>query len=288
MPDFAPPTKDDLDRSLDRYLEDRFQELLVARSNVMDEFIKAGGFSNSRLPLVIADAFDKGIAAIADDAVERALPYLSAAKDVSELATWIRPHLENLKTKLVSDITGGEGNLVVVQRTYEPKFQQRIDGALQDLEIGIVRGKPFRQARPSTTADTSPVNPGNYVSEVRLVALRAIQSSQVDIRKLIRICEELNASWSQGSYYSITALLRALLDHVPPVFGQTNFAAVVARTGGKSLKEHMRALDAAARNNADLHLHEQIKRRHTLPNATQVDQRAHLDHLLGEIISKLS
>lgn len=287
MPDLTPPAKEDLDRSVGALLEDRFQELLEARGRIISEFIAAGGSSSARLPLTIADTFYKRFTAVAGDAIERALPYLSAAKGVGELSTWIRPHLEKFKARLLEHITGGTGNISDVQRAYEPKYQKRIDDALQDLAIGIVKGA---QIAPSgrSAPNVALANADNYVAQERLAELGAIKSQQYDLRKLVRICEELNLAWTNGSYYSVAALVRTLLDHIPPLFGQPHFAAVVASTAGKSMKAQFSALETAARNNADLHLHEQIGPRMTLPTATQVDQRSYLDHLLGEIVKRLT
>jgi hypothetical protein len=40
-----------------------------------------------------------------------------------------------------------------------------------------------------------------------------------DFQKLIRLCEELNSSYDQGNMYASAMLTRAILDHVPPLFG---------------------------------------------------------------------
>ena len=286
MDEFASPTKADLDRALARLVEDRFQELMAERSSIVSEFIKAGGSTHSRLPLTIADAFDQGSRLAIDDAIDRAWSYLPAAKDVAELGAWTCPHLEKLKVKLLDQITGGTGNHLAVQKAYESKYQARIDEALKDIQIGVVRGE--QRGKSSKSAAVAVVNVDAYVAAERLDKLRAAKSTSFDLSKLIRMCEELNLAWSNESYYSVAALLRALLDHVPPIFAQPNFVSVVAQTSGKSLKAHLEALGIAARNNADLHLHEQIKAQHTLPTSTQVDQRSHFYHLLGEIISRVT
>jgi hypothetical protein len=47
-------------------------------------------------------------------------------------------------------------------------------------------------------------------------------------------------------------LTRAILDHVPPVFGVNTFAEVAINHGGRSLKEAMSHLENGSRKIADL------------------------------------
>ena len=83
-------------------------------------------------------------------------------------------------------------------------------------------------------------------------------------------------------------LVRAVLDHVPPIFGQGSFAQVAANyAGGKSFKDVMNALEQTSRKIADSYLHGQIRNREALPTYIQVDFRAGLDVLLQEIVRLL-
>jgi hypothetical protein len=83
-------------------------------------------------------------------------------------------------------------------------------------------------------------------------------------------------------------LTRAIIDHVPPIFGMKNFSEVANNYGGSSsVKKEFKNLETTARNIADLHLHSHIRRKEVLPNLTQVDVSNSLDLLLSEIISLL-
>lgn len=64
------------------------------------------------------------------------------------------------------------------------------------------------------------------IAESRLDELRALKSSQFDFRKLIRLCEELNINSREECHFATAALTRALVDHVPPLFGKNNFSEV--------------------------------------------------------------
>lgn len=80
-------------------------------------------------------------------------------------------------------------------------------------------------------------------------------------------------------------LVRAITDHVPPVFGMSSFAQVAANYGGsQSFKKSMQHLQGSLRNIADGILHEQIRNRGALPSPQQVEFRQDLDRLLGEIL----
>ncbi len=124
------------------------------------------------------------------------------------------------------------------------------------------------------------------ISETRLDELRALSSSRFDLKKLIRLCEEINTAYSAECYFATAMLTRAILDHVPPVFGLTTFAEVANNygSGGRSFKETMQHLENASRRVADAHLHMPIRSSETLPNSQQVNCSQQLDVLLGEIV----
>lgn len=136
--------------------------------------------------------------------------------------------------------------------------------------------------------EAASVNEPPYVSEVRLAALRAIKSNNFDLSKLIRLCEELNSNYTARNYYSVAMLLRAILDHIPPIFGVQDFASVIGQHGGRSFKDQMRKLEDFLRNIADQFLHQQIRRREAPPTDTQVHFAQPLDTLLGEVVAKLT
>jgi hypothetical protein len=135
--------------------------------------------------------------------------------------------------------------------------------------------------------DGLPVSAGmSPIAASRIAELRTLNDPRFDFRKLIRFCEEINISFRAGCYLATAMLTRALLDHVPPLFGTKSFAEIANNYAGgsKSFKGAMQHLDSGARNIADGHLHSQIRKNETLPEAQQVDFRAGLDALLAEIV----
>jgi len=85
----------------------------------------------------------------------------------------------------------------------------------------------------------------------------------------------------------VPVLVRAILDHVPPIFGQVTFQQVAGQHGTKSFKETMAHLENVSRKIADSVLHTAVRRRESLPNSTQIDFRNQLDVLLGEVVRVL-
>jgi hypothetical protein len=128
-----------------------------------------------------------------------------------------------------------------------------------------------------------------YVDQRRLEELRAAQSDKWDLKRLIRMCEELNSSYEDGSYIACSMLVRSIVDHVPPIFGKQLFAEVASNyAGSKSFRASMFQLDRSLRNLADGNLHTHIRRTESLPTETQVRFWADLDKLLEEIVRILA
>lgn len=128
---------------------------------------------------------------------------------------------------------------------------------------------------------------GHYVAKSRIAELRQIHSADFDLRRLVRLCEELNRCFVANSFCATAALLRAVIDHVPPIFGVKTFSEVANNIGGKSDKKSLTRLQTACRDISDAVLHQQIRSREVLPTAIQVDFKNELDVLLGEIIRRL-
>jgi hypothetical protein len=124
------------------------------------------------------------------------------------------------------------------------------------------------------------------IAQSRIEELRALSDPRFDFSKLIRFCEEININFRAGCFLATAMLTRAILDHVPPIFGAKSFAEIANNYAGgsKSFKASMQHLETGARNIADGHLHLHIRKRETLPEAQQVDFRSSLDALLAEIV----
>lgn len=164
------------------------------------------------------------------------------------------------------------------KREQEKKWLAKSEGQVDKLK------QQFSTVSTVSTGSTSEV----YVDLERIKELRAVKSDRFDLLKLIELCEELNRSYASGCYLAVAMLVRAILDHVPPILECKGFAEVASNYGGsKSFKQSMANLENSQRKIADAHLHGQIRKKETLPNKTQVNFSSDLDVLLAEIVRVL-
>jgi hypothetical protein len=153
---------------------------------------------------------------------------------------------------------------------------------IAEVEEMASRNKPKNQVDQALNV---PLN-HPFIDEGRLQELRNFSSKQskFDYSKLIRLCEELNSNYSNENYFATAMLTRAIMDHVPPIFGKNSFTEVANNySGGESFQKIMKNLNDFQKNISHGILHEQIRDRESLPNATQVNCSQALDKLLGEI-----
>jgi hypothetical protein len=135
-------------------------------------------------------------------------------------------------------------------------------------------------ARPATHA---------YVDSKRIDRLKSISSKEFDLSRLIRLCEELNINFSGKCCLGTIMITRAILDHVPPIFGCSTFSAITAENSSSdALKQAVRTLSDGFVKIAGRYLDRQIKGIEPLPAINQVDFSEEIDILLAEIIGRLS
>lgn len=123
-----------------------------------------------------------------------------------------------------------------------------------------------------------------YINPDRIDGLKLVKNNAFDLIKLVRFCEELNISFLQGSYLSVAMLVRAIIDHVPPIFLKNTFTEVANHYGSQSFKDSMKNLDNSSRKISNSHLHTPIRKKEILPNSNQVDFTNDLDVLLAEVL----
>jgi hypothetical protein len=129
---------------------------------------------------------------------------------------------------------------------------------------------------------------GAFVSADRITELSGIRCGDFDLTKLIQFCRELNITYSHRCFFATAGVLRALVDHVPPIFGAKDFSQVANNTPfPKSVRESIQHLDRSLRSIADATLHRQIGKKETLPTVTQVGFQADLDVLLAQVVERL-
>lgn len=179
--------------------------------------------------------------------------------------------------QLIFTVNNGSGGFLGgPSKACVAEVEQLLRGAVKTIERRQ-EAKPLEFAKAATKPP--------YVNPMRIVELQRLQGKAWDYSKLIRLCGELNIASEQDCHYAAAMLVRAITDHVAPLFGQAKFNQVVANyKGTKSFKEAMTHLDTGLRKIADSFLHEQIRQREATPNATQVDFSQALDLLLSEVV----
>ena len=128
----------------------------------------------------------------------------------------------------------------------------------------------------------------SYIDIDRISELKNLKNKKFDLSKLIQICEELNNAAISKSYYSVSLLGRAVIDHIPPIFKCENFAEYANNKSGKSIKASLLNLQNSLRKISDNHIHSPIQQKEITPNIKQIDFSNDLDVLLGEVIREIS
>ena len=181
-------------------------------------------------------------------------------------------------------VFGFRGPQAAVRR---PGANQKQHEALHLIKRCAITAKEKLEEKPDTPPGTAGSGDG-YVNTVRIQALKELSAPRFDPKRLIRLLEELNDVHAAGCHMATAMVVRSILDHVPPVFELENFSQVGNNfSGTKSFKKSMQHLDTSLRNIADNHLHSQMRRREDLPTFHQVDFRAELDLLIGQVITLL-
>lgn len=166
---------------------------------------------------------------------------------------------------------------------FEEMVANELSKTESDVDLFCLEHAVPQQTRPNY------LQTATFIDESRIEDLRRLPTKHWDLTRLIRLCEELNVSFSNECYMSVAALTRSVLDHVPPIFSCGSFAEVANNySGTKSFKDSMQHLDKSARKIGDAHLHTQIRNKEVLPKAAQVNFSNDIDVLLGEIIRILS
>ncbi|MFD5110558.1 hypothetical protein [Streptomyces cinereoruber] len=134
---------------------------------------------------------------------------------------------------------------------------------------------------PTTAMVTSP-----YIDETLIADLEA-KDTTFRTDKLLALVHELNANHAAEHPYACQMLLRALLDHVPPAFGQKGFQAVVANVQmGVTDKAYIKKL-GEFRNSGDDVLHRQIGTRPSRITMADLPPRANVNALLQLVLEHL-
>jgi hypothetical protein len=137
----------------------------------------------------------------------------------------------------------------------------------------------------SATAPSVLFSSEAFVDPVRIEELSSLSPSEFDVSRLVRLCEELNLCFRHRCFHAVAFITRAILDHIPPVFGFKNFGEVASQyNGGRSFKRATSHLEDVSRKICDLLLHMPIRKSEVLPTLVQVDVHQELETVLAEVV----
>ena len=127
-----------------------------------------------------------------------------------------------------------------------------------------------------------------YVSASVVAALEAAAAvSSWNCDKLHQLVNELNQNFADRNIYSAHAMLRAILDHVPPILACSSFRIVAnSYPWGQTDKKYMKRL-LEFRDQADDALHRQISSKPDLLDLDDMPSSVGVSRLLQECAGKL-
>ncbi|MCE3296022.1 MAG: hypothetical protein K0R65_1736 [Crocinitomicaceae bacterium] len=132
------------------------------------------------------------------------------------------------------------------------------------------------------------IQTSGFIDPVRFQSLNSLSHPEYDLIKLIQLCREIEFSFVNSNYYATALLLRAAIDHIPPIFNCRTFNEVTnnyTATGNeRSFKKAMQHLNESLRSVGDSSIHSQVRKKEILPTATQVNFSQDFDTLLSEIV----
>lgn len=128
----------------------------------------------------------------------------------------------------------------------------------------------------------------SYVDEQIIDAIRAKDGKvRFNVTKLLALIDELNDNCQRTSTYSAHAMLRAILDHIPPILGHRSLDEVANNySWGQTDKAYMKKL-LDFKLQADDALHRQISSKPDLLSPHDLPPRKWINQLLQECADKL-
>jgi hypothetical protein len=153
-----------------------------------------------------------------------------------------------------------------------------------DAYVAKQSAPPAREARAEARVEGPP-----FVAPERIAELQKVSTGQWDLGRLTQLCVELNRAAGAGSNLSALLIVRAILDHVPPILGHRTFDEITTSydKAGASFKQQMHRMQHLSRKVAAFHLNQPIRNQEILPSATDVDFKAPLGALLTELVRVL-
>lgn len=147
--------------------------------------------------------------------------------------------------------------------------------------------EPFRE-NPTIPALAEEPDPMPYIGQDILEELQdAGADSQWKVDRLLGLLGELNSNHADRHPYACLALIRAVMDHVPSIFGQKSYAGITSSVRmGETDKKYLTAL-AGYRFPGDDVMHRQASKSPTRIDMSDVPPPSHVKALLDQVLTAL-
>ncbi|MBB3475854.1 hypothetical protein [Sphingomonas sp. BK345] len=168
-----------------------------------------------------------------------------------------------------------------------PKGQPRTPNATELSDVSAILAAAIRHLRRPRAITLPPkVQTGTiYVDPSIIEQIATLPTTNFDFSRLAELCRSLNVTAAANAHMATAMLLRAIIDHVPPIFGFKTFEVVAAQAPGThTFKQQLGILQNSMRKATDACLHTPIGKKRDLPTAVAVDFRSPLEALLQHII----
>lgn len=191
-----------------------------------------------------------------------------------ELQRLAAPLLSEPKKKLMASLSVEFNDIFSV---YEADAELRV--LLYDIEEALDRSDDSSLISVSNTL---------YMIDTAVIErLSTVQSERFGTEFLVRLCKEINSSFSHDNIVATALTMRTVLNHVPPVFGYNRFQEVAAHSE-RSDKDSFTHLEDGLRKIADSLAHRTISNTSLYPSAAQVEPyKPQFEMLLNKVYDRL-
>lgn len=174
--------------------------------------------------------------------------------------------------------------------TYFESYQLKEFG--KDITDDVIGDLPYGYQKDNETEYARNVN-DLFISTERINDLKKLEGSvKYDLKKLIKICYEINDNYVNENFYSVSLLIRTILNHIPPAFnGRESFEQVLSELNGRkhqTRREVFSRLQDLQRKLADLTAHERLREHEPTMDAQDVQFIPEINFLLKEAYQELA
>lgn len=194
---------------------------------------------------------------------------------------YVLVQIQRLATPLLPEAAAAQLNAIDVDvhsiySAYDA--QGELDALLSDIEAAL---EGADESALALGGSSSIIDPG------LIERLSHAQSPTFDVAFLVQMCREINSCFAHGNLVATTLLMRAVLNYVPPLFGQDTFTQVVANSG-RSQRDSFDHLESGLRRIADFHTHRRIGPTELYPSPAQVEPfKPQFELLLQQVVVRV-